>query len=113
GVLDVEEGTELLGGFADRRLRGLQVELGELLEAFEGLEGEGPVAFNRGFLDLDQLFGGLEHCALLDRRIRGEATICHVDGASHKTHSMGGGGGSQSFSCATQQMDVPEFGQIS
>ena len=57
-VLDGQEGLRGVGGFAQGGLGGGQVQLDELLDAFERLAGQAEEGFDRGFLRGQDLFSG-------------------------------------------------------
>ena len=58
-VLDRQRGLRGRGGFAERGLRDLQVQVDEFLDAFECLAGQAEHGFDIGFVGGDQLFRGL------------------------------------------------------
>jgi hypothetical protein len=57
-VLDRQRGLHVLRGVADRGLGDLEVQLDELLDAFEGGSGEAEQRFDVALLDADVLFNG-------------------------------------------------------
>jgi hypothetical protein len=57
-VLDRQGGLGVRGGIGDRRLGDLQVQLDQLLDAFEGGAGEAEKGFDVALLDIDDLFNG-------------------------------------------------------
>ena len=57
-VLDRQRGLGGFGGFAQRGLGDLQVQLDQLLDAFEGLGGQAEQGFDVGLLGGDELFSG-------------------------------------------------------
>jgi hypothetical protein len=57
-VLDGQRGLGRLRGFSHRGLGGREVELDQLLDAFERLAGEAEKGVDVGLLGVDDLFDG-------------------------------------------------------
>jgi len=65
-VLDAQHGLAGFGGFGQGGLGGGDVQLDELLDAFEGLRGQAEEGFDVGFLRGQDLFSG-QHGWFLQR----------------------------------------------
>jgi len=64
GVLGRDDRGQLLAGLGDRRLGRLDVQFGQLLEAFHRFQGDGLHRFEGSFVQLHELVRGIGHGGL-------------------------------------------------